>query len=139
MRLDGDAGEPRCLWSNSGNDREKVKIRMSAPSMRIRSCGLWLFRPGRKPKCDHVPPRLQEVQITVSHSCVVECAHQIKSEVVSCFCHIRDGPRCCKTRITDPENFSENILLFFRRDYVKPHAENVSVLAVMRFGWSIRD
>src|SRR6478752_9856550 len=45
MRLDDDAGEPRFLWSNSDDNREKVKIRMSAPGVRIRTRGLWLFCP----------------------------------------------------------------------------------------------
>jgi len=138
MRLDRDAGKPRCLWPNSGDDREKVKIRMSAPSMRIRPRGLRLFCPSCKSPCNHVPPRFQQIQIAVSQACVIQGSRQLEPEVVGCLCHIRQRPGECETRITGRENLRQNIFLLFRGDYVKPYAEDIGMLAVVLLGRSIR-
>src|SRR3954469_10989640 len=139
MRLNHDAGKTRRLRSDSGHDGEKVEIGMSTPSMRIRPRRFWLLRPSRKPECNHILPRLEQIRIPVSQTCVVQSTRQIEAEVIGGVRHIWHWARSRKAQISGRKNFRENIFLLFGWDYVEPHAKNVGMLAVVFLGWSIRD
>src|SRR6185437_1359773 len=135
MRFDADAGKSRRLRSNSGDNRKKIKIRMSAPGVRIRSGGLRLFSPSRQSQRHHVPPWLKEIQVLVSHACMLHRPRQIKPEVVSRLSHLRNSTVGSKPWVAHRKNFVENILLLFPRNYVKPYAEDIGMLAVMFLCW----
>src|SRR5205085_1049692 len=45
----------------------------------------------------------------------------------------------CESRVAHGEDFGQNVPLLFPRDNVKPHAENVGVLAVMFLGRRVSD
>src|SRR5205823_5931098 len=125
MRFDADAGESGRLRANSRDNSEKVEVWMSAPGVGVRPRGLRLLRPCSKPKGHHVPPRLQQIQILISHAGMIERTRQIEAEVISRLSHFRDCRRGRKTRITFRENFGENSSLLVARDDIKPNAENI--------------
>ena len=128
---------PASFGANSGDDRQKVKIGMCAPSVRIGPRGLRLLSPSRKTETDHFPPRVESAQIFIPHANMVESSRQVKSEIVRCFRHFRNLTTCLETRITYRKNFIQHVLLLFPWNNVEPGSEDIGVLAEMLLRWRI--
>src|SRR5262245_49148968 len=106
MRLDRDTGESRRLRTNSSNNSKKVEVWMSAPGVGVRPCRLGLLGPCGEPKGKHFAPGLQEVQILISHTGMIQRTRQIETEVIGRLRHFQDRARGRKTRIGSREDFA---------------------------------